>query len=124
MTYALAKELRDAGLFSPLHSGDDDCVVLGCYFPEDWGDEFQRGVLYHCPTLSELIEVCGEVTVTISQEYVANPDSGGANQKWFAGVYNFHDHEWVQVYGGPTPEEAVARLWLALNAKRTTEIPS
>ena len=61
---------------------------------------------YKVPTLSELIEACGD------KFYGLHKVVGG---QWLAFIYDMDDcSQQLEVYAG-TPEEAVARLWLALN---------
>lgn len=55
------------------------------------------------PTLEELIEECGKELKGLHQLF-------GQPAKWMA-------QGWVRAFFGPTPKEAVARLWLALNKK-------
>ena len=107
--YKLAKELKDAGF--PQHGKGEywygDKIVQYQYI-DDRGENY-LGVwdkAKYIPTLSQLIEACG----------------GGV------GFYRFDDLEsyaWktnvfdssggqAERYTGKTPEEAVARLWLAL----------
>lgn len=87
MNYALAKKLKDAG-FQHLHGA-------GCY-------EFETDTCL--PTLSELIEACGN---KFSKLALIGPD------KWYAEATIAH-HGYADAIER-TPEEAVARLWLALH---------
>jgi len=95
MNYELAKELKEAGF----PQSNNPCTAC-----------FNAGPGNRCsncgfPTLSELIEACGE-------------------DFWNLGIFR-HDGRfpWVAssvdplTGSGSTPEEAVARLWLALNKK-------
>lgn len=95
MTYALAKQLKDAGF---------ECANSKFYNAE-------IGVAPD-PTLSELIEACGE-----SLRYLQRIENGG----WFAGTHDSHESGIglpdSNVWRGSTPEEAVTNLWLALNKK-------
>lgn len=88
MDYALAKQLKDAG------------------FPHTWDrwGAFKLGVGY--PTLSELIEACGDDFRALI--YGESADFPG--KKWCAQATN------AQMCFD-TPETAVANLWLALNKK-------
>lgn len=106
INYKLANELKDAG------------------FPQDvkWGDmlyhdENKGQVLYtvmqkaepiqgetKIPTLSELIEACGDYFKGLTHY---EPDS-----PWGA-LAEIRGHQ-IKEYG-KTPEEAVAKLWLKLN---------
>lgn len=102
ITYEQAKELKDAGF---PQSGKS------CHWWHETGtstsDEYAEGRCY-IPELSELIEACVprcDLTLT---------ESG---TDWEAGLYNFYDGEWVYYEVGKTPEEAVAKLYIALNKK-------
>jgi len=93
MTYALAKQLKDAGF--PIRKT--------CLCEED--------VCVHIeyPTLSELIEACGDSFGELNH-YRNSRD-------WEAISENWQDEQGVgRMTSGKTPEEAVAKLWLALNA--------
>lgn len=114
MTYELAQQLKDAG-FKCEHRFDDKTrsFCLKCPFYEDYqpyvGPE-REGMAEMCyPTLSELIEACGENFYALWR----------SKNEWRAshkiGVLGDQDHE-----AGSTPEEAVAKLWLALNKGLTT----
>ena len=91
MDYELAKELEDAG-FPPGGKGgfvaSPDKVVV------------RREDRVYCPTLSELIAACGDQFHSLIRT-----DNG-----WDAAA-NFFPRR----VHGTTPEEAIARLWLALN---------
>jgi hypothetical protein len=91
MNYKLAKMLKDAG-FPQTGKGswivDPDTLVA------------RRADRVYLPTLSELIQACAENFIMLNQH---NPNAWGA-------VGSSHYDE-----RGNTPEEAVARLWLALN---------
>lgn len=90
MNYEVAKRLEDAGFEFKTH--------LVCGDGIDTEDSFFE----HKPTLSELIEACGEI-------HLWGPNQGSG---WYAdGGENTKQH-------GSTPEEAVANLWLALNEKK------
>lgn len=97
MTYELAKQLKDAGFPIP------DCPA--------WiinGDGPMGAVIWkdkYIPTLSELIEACGDEWIK-----VYNLENNHAH--WVADRVFPHTHG-----HGSTPEEAVSNLWLALNRK-------
>ena len=98
MHYQLAKELADAGFPQGGKGGyavPPDKIVL------------RREDRTYCPTLSELIEACGENFAWLRLE----------SKRWAARA--FVNDEKDSPYGGQgdTPEEAVARLWLALRTK-------
>lgn len=103
MNYELVKKLKDAG------------------FPQEgfgmwWdGKVFTTKDIYsdlYLPTLSELIEACGENFISL--DLVNKRD----DYKWEACCKycccNEHG-EGRHYIGGKTPEEAVANLWLAIN---------
>ena len=98
MNYELAKELKDAGFPQ----------LLGGKWIHETGrvsDEMRAAGGYaYLPTLSELIEACGDQFKML----VADPHIKG---RWIA--FSF-----LSTNSGscPSPDEAVARLWLALNA--------
>ena len=101
MNYELAKQLKDAGF--PLKQYPSE------YEGDAGANEFRDGnILFIVPTLSELIEACGE-----KFDSLIKYESG-----WCAGIYHTRTDSWAKRYGkGSTPEEAVAKLWIALNKK-------
>lgn len=76
---------------------------------DEYWNKIQSQYIF-CPTLSELIEACPkEKNVNGTWGFQLYVDSGN----WVAGYpYNIN---WR--FKGSTPEEAVAKLWLALNKK-------
>jgi hypothetical protein len=92
MNYELAKELKNAG-FPQGGKG-------GWAFPPDALVGRSKDRVY-VPSLSELIEACGDGFYQM-QRGITNWRCIGIKTKTFV---------------GNTPEEAVARLWLALNTK-------
>jgi hypothetical protein len=69
------------------------------------------------PTLSELIEACGDKFESLYKVYgiTASAKSSGKAGGYEAiavQVNEFSEHQWEW---GKTPEEAVAKLWLSLN---------
>lgn len=91
MNYELAKELKNAGF----GNYKEDIIDA------ETGKKFTD--IYH-PTLSELIEACGD------EFYGITVDS---QRKWHA--WRSPSQDGIDSYS--TPEEAVARLWLAINKK-------
>lgn len=87
MNYDLAKELKDAG-FPQIESEA----------PTGIGDG--KGNACRLPTLSELIEACGDSFHAL----------GHIGKEWQAVANNG-----LMRNEAKTPEEAVARLWLVLN---------
>lgn len=62
------------------------------------------------PSLSELIEACGEEITIQGTKKIGYRAYNSANIDYETGIYN-------ENADGATPEEAVANLWLALNKK-------
>lgn len=89
MTYELCKQLQSAG----------------------WTyKDGSRAVGETCtPTLSELIEACGDGFINLTRDY------SGWCTNFVAGI-NDESYDGYETYGS-TPEEAVANLWLELNKK-------
>lgn len=113
MKYELCKELKGAGFPQ---------IGRGTYIYED-GSTFpdfetlkhtnQLDLVAYIPTLSELIEACCGRLEDLMQMRHSEPN------KWVASAYSCDECGWEDshVESGATPEEAVARLWLALNRK-------
>ena len=107
MTYELAKQLKDAGFPQKRDESEDKYFVA-----EDL--QVEGGIIskvIYKPTLSELIEACikdnapfGAITIHIDNDGSAEITSQRISQ----------DEGYIK---GKTPEEAVAKLWLALNKK-------
>lgn len=98
MDYELAKELKDAGF--PQRN------TRICNLIEDEIHVVETE--FYFPTLSELIEACGENFGVLVQ--MLRPET-----HWLA-CDNEREFAKFQVRGN-LPEEAVARLWLELNRK-------
>jgi hypothetical protein len=97
ISYELALELKNAGFPQRVPDGD------GPYGKEP----------YYLPTLSELIAACGRGfrLENLTENGVVN---NGGKDEWHA---FFNDRSIANFIGmGATPEEAVARLYLALHA--------
>ena len=91
----LARQLKEAGLDT---NGDESAYQ---YFTID-------GERYRAPTLEELLEACGAYV------YLLPLDDGwgaGKSSRPFDRRFRFDTKA-----TGDTPQEAVARLWLALNS--------
>ncbi len=115
MTYELAKELKEAGFsFRAINAGicvgDQECFDFCPDFDASKGDSFETQCHFFAPTLSELIQACGENFKRL--DYVQDMNM------WMAyPVDSFlHDNK-VFIEGATSPEEAVAHLFLALNKK-------
>lgn len=94
MNYELAIQLKDAGF----PQGDS-------VYPKDISGQICPKI----PTLTELIEACGEHIDTIRLNH--------KTLDWEAGEWDWYNGGWGHYGSGKTPEEAVARLWLELNKK-------
>jgi hypothetical protein len=101
MTYELAKQLKEAGF----PQGDfQNRVRLGQIIWRDSQEEW-----FAVPILSELIAACGDRFIELGK----NDDEWWTNYSVYDGTHDWYDPQST----GSTPEEAVARLWLALNSK-------
>lgn len=101
MNYELAKQLKDAGF--PQNPDNHELHTPDC---EGWDGPSNctketRAVV---PTLEELLAACRKPTTLISIEEMAGDG-------WCARAIGRDS------YTAPTPTEAVANLWLALNKK-------
>ena len=108
MDYTLAKQLKDAGFPFQAASKEDanDSKRRNQIFRYGQ-DNYGRAGSWLIPTLSELIESCGEHSQFKVQWKKAF-------RNWRAGAYD----EGAVYADGSTSEEAVARLWLTLQAKK------
>lgn len=98
ITYELAKELKEAGFPQGTTSSDTHYTFLDA--DGNPCNAFGREAAY-VPTLSELIEACGDSFVRIRRH---------SSDHWEVWGYGVNED-----FIGTTPLEAVARLWLALN---------
>lgn len=111
MNNELVKKLNDAGF--PIIKHANRGPESREYVQILSGEERLR-ILY-IPTLSELIEACGDTEIGIYKYRF----SKNGECKWEADndPTDRRDGEHVIYTRGKTPEEAVALLWLALNQK-------
>ena len=119
MNYELALVLKNAGFPQPR----SDERVSGKWFfqngkenlfhdEDDYDQEFITSDIY-IPTLSELIEACGKEFECLVHNTNVGIDLD--REFWSAGTgKNNLKTDWAY---GPTPEIAVARLYLAINKK-------
>lgn len=107
MTYEQALKLKNAGFPHDGYSKGD--IVLDDVICEQCNDKHDA----YAPTLSELIEVCGDKFGALQHQRVLDA------QTWLAYSANIENKLGIEshiVQQGDTPEEAVANLWLALNS--------
>ncbi len=111
ISYELAKKLKDAGFPQPdkseFYEGKFSC---GCNEGKDIEGKERKEVLscgreyMYYPTLSELIEACGDGLHTLHRIETMN-----LYEEWEAQGYQYSK--------GSIPSEAVANLWLELKTK-------
>jgi len=119
MTYELAKQLKEAGFlqnYSEHYFGWIE-AHQSCGYDEG---NYAHEKAVACPTLSELIEACGDKLLAL-QHTPFNPTmpipEESMPKTWMAlGGENRGTHFSYQ-QSGFTPEEAVANLWIALQTK-------
>ena len=115
LSYETAVKLREAGFpqrYHYDHRGICDFPAdtkLDPRHPEKWGERVS------IPTLSELIEACGEKFHALEQKIFKGIEVDGG--KWIAysnhpNDLGVHAHIFKQ---GDSPEEAVANLYLAIH---------
>jgi len=107
MEYELAKQLKDAGfpqkyirgqtMYDPSVEPDKDGII-----PNDTEEVF-------IPTLSELIDACGDKFGSLVRQE--------PHPAYYKFGFTAYPSQWQLIDEGigKTPEEAVANLWLALN---------
>ena len=128
MNYKLAKQLEKAGfrVKSPVFpqvadkqgytdTGDEILRDYYDYHKESWNYE---GEHYFIPTLSELIEACGD-EFQLTKWDCHNKIEKKVDYKWIASTEIYYDDRGYQsdIGEGKTPEEAVAKLYIELNKK-------
>ncbi len=133
LSYNLAKKLKDAGFpqkgfwFYGSNETDTPCLTYETNLYDTCGITFKRAVgdnditgfpyysekikLCYAPTLSELIEACGERFFGVWRYRDGN--------YWKAEAHNEMFEDLVVTNTYQTPEEAVAELWLKLNERKT-----
>lgn len=100
MKYELAKQLKDTGFPQDRDNPRDGAYVFETPESTAW---------VYAPTLSELIEACGDKFSSIQLDNRLPDAKLGkwrASSSWGARYI---------IFKGSTPEESVAKLWLALN---------
>ena len=114
MTYELAKKLKDAGfpqwgrdIWENIDGGcSNEHPNLGFDLTEKEAKEHYTIWVYH-PSLSELIEACGK-----GEDFQLHEVWDGDKVSYTYRATNSKVASW---FGASTPEEAVAKLWLALH---------
>lgn len=110
MNDELAKKLKETGFSQTSRDRYFLHIENGKAVAKDSHDLDMKDMIYH-PTLSELIEACGEDFEGLVRK----------KDKWLAGGGNIvmgeEDFMFSDVGIGQTPKEAVANLWLFLNKK-------
>jgi hypothetical protein len=102
MQYDLLKKLKDAGFPQ---------IILCEREDEHKRSECGECDCEHYPTLSELIEACGEEFEGLDRDRNSDPDED--DEVYFsAKAWKLHKNSI-----GSTPEEAVSNLWIELNKK-------
>lgn len=116
LTYELCKKLKEAGF--PFREVEDyqpangERVIIKQPFIN-----FEDGKFYWQPTLSELIEACGDDFDRLQQTRMFDQKINRL-ERWSAWkIRSKKDHFENIAFGGKTPEEAVANLFLALHKK-------
>lgn len=116
MNYALAKELKDAGfptkplgLWITKDNSEPHLLPKNIQPGDIIATDYKDHAVY-VPTLSELIEACGKDFASL--EFHPNDETG---PRWWTAS---HLSSGMIETMGDTPEEAVARLWLALNKQK------
>ena len=106
MKYELAKELKAAGFSQSMYDHRGSHWV---FHDEMWdGDPSDNSAL--APTLTVLIEACGGNFYSLYKTRDPLP-----NEEWLCSGNTLPDS---MEFGGSTPTEAVARLWLELRAQK------
>ena len=104
--YKLAKELKDAGFLFKRDAIWCESLYNTKPTEMDFETVWNKGKGFYDPTLSELIEACESGTNPFVLESSLHPV-----KKWHAVLV-----AQVDAYG-ETPEEAVVKLYIALNKK-------
>jgi len=112
LSYALYNKLKDLGF--PQFVCDKLKSPRGRYITGD--DEFNTAKIkrsVYVPTLSELIEACGDREKNYDQPFFLN---FVYKDRWDTGYSSQGNDPFTPIeVSGSTPEEAVANLWLAIN---------
>lgn len=106
MNYELAKQLKDAGFPQDYFTSFEFWIGEKLYNQKTWagGSGDFSDIFVKKPTLSELIEACGDNfdNLKVQRTFTTKWFATGNVMPGFVGY-------------GPTPKEAVAKLWLKIN---------
>ncbi len=103
MDYELAKELKDAGF-----------PQKEMFDTEDFNGQWLGEDEIYAPSLSELIEACGEIVLW---KYDDTWFAGHGGERGLSCGETYFDDYPKFLKTGKAPEEAVSKLWLELNKK-------
>jgi hypothetical protein len=116
LTYELAKQLKDAGF--------PQGVEEGAYFIFNDGKRVEGQLrtersaeISKIPTLSELIEACGDEFGILQQIAMKHPSMTDAYFEAVAAPHVEPKYDNLKYGAAGTLEEAIANLWLALHPK-------
>ena len=137
MNYELARQLKEAGF--PQEGNGYIAEHPECKGWDSPHPDCTNAKRPYVPTLSELIEACGEkhyiarrelTQVNPKRDETTTTTANGSRVMEYRNfcLFGYPGSKWVAAFGlegqyydlkgeGPNPEEAVARLWLALNKK-------
>ena len=126
LTYKDCVELKEAGF---IQVGEEyieecDCPFSGNEKPYDVGEGNDWMKIYkihteehliYCPTLSELIDACENIT----ELKKTAPERGSMKARWIAVGWPYQMDNMTEELKekGKTPEQAVKNLWIALSKK-------
>lgn len=123
LSYDLCLKLKESGFNQGMNDGDrywgDDKkhVADWCaHYPYPDPDATPSSLVAKIPSLTELIEACGERLDGLIR---VGHSGGGVNMQWLATAGSCEECGRPDSYmiSGPTREEAVANLYLSLNPK-------
>lgn len=116
INYELVKELRDAGF--PQQVPQNNAYINGkfVYYPYSLSAKDEIVII---PTLSELMGACGNKFDSLcrAENYIEGRGFLAKTPIECAGFHNPDKESPAWCEFGITPEEAVAKLWIALNQK-------
>lgn len=111
MNYELAKKLKDAGFPLKVCESSYDWKGQQIVQFDDFNNEKKHNTKYFVPTLSELIEACGDGFDGITRREV------GKRLDYYNAFAVGGFSSGIIIGKGKTPEESVANLYLELHKK-------